>query len=138
VVILGQLAQLMAKICPHSVGDVIFRATATSPQTDYPGTTWVKLPADVMIRTANMAASNILQTGGRDSVTLSINEMPAHSHDLQAYPSNTALDGGTSNRRSVDVGNSQLDSQVIKSAGGGQAFSILNSHITVVGWRRTA
>ncbi|HBE9182436.1 TPA: hypothetical protein KNH08_005382 [Serratia fonticola] len=138
VVILGQLAQLMTKICPHSVGDVIFRATATSPQTDYPGTTWVKLPADVMIRTANMAASNILQTGGRDSVTLSINEMPAHSHDLQAYPSNTALDGGSSNRRSVDAGNSQLDSQVIKSAGGGQAFSILNSHISVVGWRRTA
>lgn len=138
VVILGQLAQLMAKICPHSVGDVVFRATATSPQTDYPGTTWVKLPADVMIRTANMAASNILQTGGRDSVTLSINEMPAHTHDLQAHESNTALDGGSSNRRSIDVSDPRLESQVIKSAGGGQAFSILNSHVTVVGWRRTA
>ncbi|NTY87777.1 hypothetical protein FCH33_13395 [Serratia fonticola] len=135
---IDKLLSDLSKVCPHRINDVIFRASNVSPTTDYPGTTWVKLPNDAMIRTANATASNILQTGGRDSVTLTINELPAHSHDLQAHESNTALDGGSSNRRSIDVGDPRTDSTVIKSTGNGQAFSILNSHVTVVGWRRTA
>lgn len=135
---IDKLLSDLSKACPHRINDVIFRASNVSPTTDYPGTVWAKLPNDVMIRTANAAASNILQTGGRDSVTLTTKELPEHSHGLLAYPSNTALDGGTSNRRSVDVGQPAVDGQVIKPAGEGQGFSILNSHVVVVGWRRTA
>ncbi|OKP28434.1 phage tail-collar fiber domain-containing protein [Serratia fonticola] len=124
-------------LCPHKVGDVVFRANSASPAQDYPGTTWSQLPPDVMIRTANAAATNIMNTAGRDNVTLSIKEMPAHTHNLQAHESNTALDGGGSSRRSIDVGDPRLEGQVIKSAGEGQAFSIVNGHVVVMAWQRT-
>jgi hypothetical protein len=133
-----QLLSALATACPHRVNDVVFRATNVSPANDYPGTAWERLPADAMIRTANAAASNILATSGGDSVTLTVNELPAHSHGLKAYPSNTAIDGGSSGRRSVEPGQAAVDGDAITATGGGKAFSVLNRNVAVMAWRRTA
>lgn len=152
--------------CPHEVGDVIFRANNVSPVTSYPGTTWTDL-------NASYGSSNImiggtpLTTGGSDSVTLGVANIPSHAHSftgssggagaqtlgLRAYRSNTALEGGTSNRLSVDVTtpfNTSDDlitpipnhthpiSGTIGATGSGQAFSVVSKYVQLRAWMRTA
>ncbi|OKP31374.1 hypothetical protein [Serratia fonticola] len=152
--------------CPHLVGDVIFRANNISPVTSYPGTTWTDL-------NASYGSSNImiggtpLTTGGDDNVTLGVANLPSHAHPfsgssggagaqtlgLRAYRSNTALEGGTSNRLSVDVTtpfNTSDDlitpipnhthpiSGTIGNTGSGQAFSVVSKYVQLRAWMRTA
>ncbi|CAI1599037.1 Uncharacterised protein [Serratia fonticola] len=152
--------------CPHDVGDVIFKGNNSNPNTRYPGTTWVDL-------NTNYGSSNImiggvpLSTGGSDTVTLSEANLAPHIHTfsgstggagaqtlgLRAYRSNTALDGGSSNRLSVDFTspfNTSDDlitpvqnhthpvSGTIGSAGSGQAFSIVSKYVQLRAWMRTA
>lgn len=62
------------------VGTVIFRGDAANPNQLFPGTTWVKLPANQVIRTAAENASDVLTTGGADSVSLNNDNLPSHSH----------------------------------------------------------
>ena len=64
--------------------------------------------------------------------------MPEHSHGLKAYHSNTALEGGWSERRSVDASNGTISDDVITSAGGGKEFSVLNAYVHVRGWMRVS
>ncbi len=132
----------------------------------YPGTTWVDL-------NANYGSSNImiggtpLSTGGNDSVTLGVANLPshshgfsgssggagAHSHGLRAYESNTALDGRGSKRRSIEVDwpfNSSDDlistvgdhthtiSGTIGNTGSGQSFSVVSKYVQLRAWMRTA
>ncbi|MFC0228944.1 hypothetical protein [Serratia aquatilis] len=84
VVILGQLAQLVTKICPHSVGDVVFRAHSRSPATDFPGTTWIDLSASNAARFIRLAsaAGNAMETGGRDTSAIMLlpEHTPPHTH----------------------------------------------------------
>lgn len=62
------------------VGTVMFRGDAANPNQLFPGTTWVKLPANQVIRTAAENASDVLTTGGADSVSLNNDHLPSHSH----------------------------------------------------------
>lgn len=123
-------------LCPHKVGYVLFKASGTSPAQDYPGTTWAQLPPDVMIRTANAAGNNIGITSGQDSVTLSINEMPEHSHDLLGYAPNAAPGNGMLTNFTVDSSVTSISKQVIKNSGGGKSFSIINRHVVIIAWER--
>lgn len=66
----------------HPVGSVIFRADSANPNNLYPGTTWVKVAAGRTIRTASESGSDILSTGGNDSVALDGNNLPSHSHSF--------------------------------------------------------
>ncbi|WP_447875332.1 phage tail protein [Serratia fonticola] len=152
--------------CPHLVGDVIFRANNISPVTSYPGTTWTDL-------NASYGSSNImiggtpLSTGGSDSVTLGVVNLPshshgfsgssggagAHSHGLRSYRSNTALDGGSSNRESIDIttpfntsddlissvgDHTHTVSGTIGNTGSGQSFSVVSKYVQLRAWMRTA
>jgi microcystin-dependent protein len=154
------------ELCPHKVGDVIFRGNNNNPATDYPGTTWQDLNTSYNSRSI-MIGSIPLTTGGTDDVTLSVTQLPnhghtfsgstggggAHAHGLRSYSSNTALEGGTSNRQSIDVTTnfnttSDLISAVsdhthsvtgtIGSTGGGQSFSVISRYLQVRAWMRTA
>ncbi|QDH45699.1 tail fiber protein [Pantoea phage vB_PagM_AAM37] len=62
------------------VGTVMFRGDAANPNQLFPGTTWVKLPANQVIRTSAENASDVLTTGGADSVSLNNDHLPSHSH----------------------------------------------------------
>lgn len=152
--------------CPHDVGDVIFKGNNTDPNVRYPGTTWVDL-------NTNYGSSNImiggtpLSTGGNDSVTLGVANLPSHSHSfsgssgcagaqtlgLRAYRSNTALDGGASDLLSVDIttpfntsddlitpilNHTHTISGTIGNTGSGQAFSVVSKYVQLRAWMRTA
>jgi hypothetical protein len=74
------------------------------------------------------------KTGGAKVHTLSIAEMPAHTHEVRAGLFNSTTDGNF-----VDtVPTAQGTNPVTTSTGGGQAHNNLQPYITVFMWKRTA
>ncbi|MNG64361.1 Tail fiber protein [compost metagenome] len=123
--------------CPFPVGYVMLMGNNTDPRVVYPGTDWQDLNGTYDGRVISLGYDN-LGTGGSNSVTLGVEHMPPHGHGLKAYHSNTSLDGGSSNRYSVDPTNGAIASDVITSTGGGESFNVTNAYVHVRGWMRTA
>lgn len=70
----------------------------------------------------------MLNYGGNKEKTLSISELPPHSHDI-AYNKKNAAGGGA--ERPLDNSGTSTDTQKTSSTGGGSAFSILNPYRVV-------
>ena len=85
------------------VGTVEFFAVGSNPATDFPGTTWVKLPPHVTIRMANATGTDVLTTGGAETVSLALVNLPAHTHGF-ALAAMAATDLGTKTTSSFDYG----------------------------------
>ena len=60
--------------CPYKVGDLLVTTRAADPSKEWPGTEWEQIK-DKFLR----AADN-LATGGADSLTLTLDNMPSHTH----------------------------------------------------------
>ena len=74
------------------------------------------------------------ETGGSKTHTLSINEMPAHTHTVSGIEN----PGGTGSSGSED-GTSSFDSSLTTSStGGGQAHNNMPPYLVVCMWKRTA
>lgn len=59
------------------VGEVHWFASNVNPNTEHPGTVFVRVPGlNRTVRLANETGSDILQTGGSDSITLAKNNLP--------------------------------------------------------------
>jgi hypothetical protein len=146
--------------CPHMIGDVIFRANNISPVTSYPGTTWTDL-------NANYGSSNImiggtpLTTGGSDSVTLGVANMPSHTHTFSGSTGSAGdhVHGGVPARswnyelggdnnvkfNPYDEGNTDSAGAhvhtvtgTIGNTGSGQSFSVVSKYVQLRAWMRTA
>ncbi|MGK3122923.1 hypothetical protein ACCY16_02210 [Candidatus Pantoea formicae] len=65
----------------YPVGAVKFFASNVNPNDLFPGTTWTYIGQDRVIRLAASDGSDVLGTGGTDSVTLAIQNLPAHGHE---------------------------------------------------------
>jgi len=120
------------------VGHVLHRYDDANPGTKYPGTTWSRIALGRMLVGQNAADSSfntIGETGGAKSKTLSINEIPAHTHGVSFWDPDD-----TTHYRVAGTGNdsSTAKTQQTSSAGGGQAFDIMNPYEVVAIWRRTA
>ena len=99
------------------------------------GTTWVAFAAGKMLiglDSGDTDFDTVEQTGGAKTHTLSVSEMPAHTH---TYNEPTTIDnkqgGGDSNyvsKASVSSG----------STGGGSAHNNVQPYIVVYFWKRTA
>lgn len=72
-----------AKYVPD-VGELYITKSATDPNTKWPGTTWVYLGEGLTLRTAKADFSDLGTTAGSDSVTLSVDNVPTHSHTFSA------------------------------------------------------
>ncbi|MCB6403121.1 hypothetical protein LI182_10470, partial [Schaalia odontolytica] len=68
-----------------------------NPNTALPGLTWTYLNNSVgrTIRIAAANGSDVATTGGSDSVTLSVGNLPSHTHSFSATTS--SFDYGTKN-----------------------------------------
>ena len=113
------------------VGSIIMRYDHTSPNTLYPGTTWTRIENRFLWATTS--GGTIGQTGGESEVTLSIDEIPAHSHG-SVYSQHAS---GTKSQAWYTTAGTSLAYGAVET-GGDQAHNNMPPYIQVSIWRRTA
>ena len=119
----------------YPVGSVYSSVVATSPATHFGGT-WAAFGAGkvlVGVDPSDTAFNAVEETGGSKTHTLTVDQLPAHTHDVTAME----LTSGTNNR----TGGGELSASTSiqsSSTGGGDAFNIVQPYVTVYMWKRTA
>ena len=126
----------------YPIGSIKMTTTNTNPST-YLGGTWTawgsgKVPVGVNTSDTDFATSE--QTGGEKTHTLSVNEIPAHSHRFTGVNDSTTVTAQYGNypvriyqdKKSNWNGNASWDT------GGGGAHNNLQPYITCYMWIRTA
>lgn len=119
----------------YPVGSIYMNATSsTNPGTLIGFGTWVAFGAGrvpVGIDSTDTDFDTVEETGGAKTHTLTVDEIPAHTHSVPNSGSqNNSFDSGTT------VGNDVTGTS--GSTGGGQAHNNLQPYIVVYMWKRTA
>ena len=70
--------------CPYRVGDILTTTLPDNPAVTWVGTTWQKIEGKYLKGTSGI--SNAKQTGGSNTKTLSVANMPAHNHTATQPP----------------------------------------------------
>lgn len=124
----------------HRVGDIIFSTSDENPSTIYGGTwvAWGKGQVPVGVDTSDSDFNTVEKTGGEKEHTLTVDEMPSHTHAQYVTADNQAGAGirvdytkdGTSipYPQGIDTG----------SSGENQPHNNLQPYITCYMWKRTA
>jgi hypothetical protein len=119
----------------YPVGSIYFNAAvATNPATLLGFGTWAAYGGGrVMVGVHSSGTFDGLnETGGAETHTMSVAEMPAHTHSIE--PGITG-DGGATGSAGVRVTHSANNTS---STGGGGAHNNIQPYITVYMWKRTA
>ena len=137
----GSLTNLLDTyiLSKHPVGSLEFNVSGTNPST-YLGGTWVawgtgRVP--VGIDTSQTEFDTVEETGGAKTHTLSVAEMPVHSHGYGWTSPNRSSDGSvwdTCGKTGWTGGNAHPTT----NAGSGNAHNNLQPYITCYMWKRTA
>ncbi|WGO83128.1 phage tail protein [Arsenophonus apicola] len=80
----------------YPVGIVIWFAQNKNPNTLFPNTKWQYIGENKTIRLAKADGSNVLTTGGADSIKLTEAQLPAHGH---TFSGTTSKNGSHSHKR---------------------------------------
>ena len=100
----------------------------------YGGTSWTAIEGVFLLGTSSAHA--IGSTGGEETHTLTIAEMPSHSHDVSSGA--TVFANGGANDVSQTAGSRTYTYLGINNTGGGQAHNNMPPYKTVYIWERTA
>jgi len=101
------LANSMSINTLYPVGIVVWFAQNKNPNTLFPGTTWTYIGENKTIRLGKADGTDIMTTGGADSVTLAVGNLPAHSHTFSVNTS--SFDYGTKTSSTFDYGSKQTN-----------------------------
>ena len=124
-----------AKQALMPVGTIVVLGVSTNPNTLYGFGTWTAITGRVLVGKAASGTFGTLDaTGGAETHTLTINEMPAHSHKLP-YDA-----GGSGDYPIVQVADNAANMAAPNSetVGGGAAHNNLQPYIVKYMWQRTA
>ena len=123
---------MLQKVFP--VGSLYFNATEdSSPATLFGFGTWSPIGAGRMPLSAG-AGYPAGQTGGEATHTLTVDEIPAHTHPTPTTPQAGATTGGLNTGGSYDA----RTTNTTGSAGGGGGHNNLPPYISVYIWQRVA
>lgn len=117
------------KVVPYPVGSIYMSTNSTSPASIFGGV-WLSIK-DKFLYAVGTEHSSPMQSGGAKTHTLTIDELPSHTHDLLANNGTggtVGVAGGTRTGTGFTASTNE--------AGGGQPFSIMPPYITVYMWRR--
>lgn len=92
----------------YPVGIVLWFAQNKNPNTLFPGTTWSYIGENKTIRLASANGSDVMTSGGADTITLAAANIPAHGHIFSATTS--AFDYGTKTTSTFDYGTKSTNS----------------------------
>lgn len=95
----------------YPIGIVVWFAQNKDPNELFPGTTWKYIGENKTVRLAAADGKDVMTTGGADSIKLSVDNLPAHSH---AFSGNTSSSGNHAHTRGTmnivgSVGNGKDD-----------------------------
>ena len=116
--------------CVMPVGFVLTLYSHADPNDMYPGTTWVRITNAFLW--AVDGSGTIGTTGGSKTHTLTVNELPVHSHG-SVYSQNAT---GTKSQAWYSTSGDKLAYGVVET-GGGAAHNNMPPYIQVSMWRRT-
>lgn len=125
----ARLRNIMDFVMP--VGFILHLYSHADPNTMYPGTTWVRI-SNAFLWGCD-ASGTIGQTGGEKTHTLTVDELPAHSHG-SVYSQHA---DGTKNAAWYTTAGSSIAYGPVET-GGGEAHNNMPPYVQVSIWRRTA
>lgn len=122
----------------YPVGSIYISTVSTSPATLFGGS-WTQITNRFLYAVPSNSAAKEL--GGENSHTLTVNEMPTHSHGIETwygsdqwslgYIWSRAAGNGSSNKRGGQAPSTY-------NTGGGQAHNNMPQYFTCYAWYRTA
>lgn len=112
------------------VGYILLLYSHADPNTMYPGTTWVRITNAFLW--AVDGSGSIGLTGGAKEVTLTVDQIPAHSHG-SVYSQHAS---GTKDKAWYNTAGTSVAYGTV-STGGGEAHNNMPPYIQVSVWRRT-
>ena len=126
---------ILSRIYP--VGSIYLSVDSTSPESIF-GDTWEPIPPGKMLLSAGDGYA-VESTGGEAEHTLTVDELPSHSHDM--IIKNTNENGRTDEANNSGSGSSGFENFATwhtKTTGGGKAHNNLPPYLAVYLWKRIA
>ena len=124
----------------YPVGSIYVSIKNTNPGTLYGGT-WVSFGTGrtlVGVDTSQTEFATVEKTGGEKTHTLTIEEMPAHTHKFMYRGGSTSQTNSPfAENKPIIQGSNSYGANTTKT-GGGAAHNNLQPYITVYMWKRTA
>lgn len=124
----------------YPVGSIYISVNSTSPQILFGGT-WEAIQGKFLL--ASSSTHKAGSTGGEETHTLTMGEMPEHTHPM--YVSNGGGDGSWAPNEGTYLVDSATDTQTtwwarlgMNYAGGGNAHNNMPPYLAVYMWKRTA
>jgi hypothetical protein len=140
-------AQVALKAPNYPVGAIFMSVDPTSPAVTYGGTwtVWGTGRVPVAVDTAQTEFNTVEKTGGAKTHTLTLAQMPSHSHPISPNPhDHTILNPASAGTNGVTIGiffgngNTGSTSLTIDNAGSGNSHNNLQPYITCYMWKKTA
>ena len=128
--ITSQAAEILQIVYP--VGSIYMSVNSASPATIFGFGTWEQIKDTFLLSAGDTYAAGA--TGGEATHTLTIDELPSHSHNLAAVH----YVAGANDRQFSSGGNWQQQDFDTKTTGGGQAHNNMPPYLAVYVWKRTA
>ncbi len=125
-----QMSTVIDTIYP--VGSIYMSVTSTNPGTLFTGTTWTQLKDRFLLGVGDTYTS-VNAVGGESTHTLTVNEMPSHSHTYAMPTSPVGVQSGSSS----SIRSATVNADTV-SKGGGQAHNNMPPYLVVYMWKRTA
>lgn len=124
----------------HRVGDIIFSTSDENPSTIYGGTwvAWGKGQVPVGVDTSDSDFKTVEKTGGEKEHTLTVVEMPSHTHAQYVTSDNQAGGGIRVDYTKDGTSLPYLQGIDTGSSGENQPHNNLQPYITCYMWKRTA
>jgi len=122
----------------YPIGSIYINAgVATNPGTLLGFGTWSAFGTGrtiVGVDSSDTDFDAVRETGGAKTHTLTVSEIPSHTHPIQVFNESGSPDGDVGG----DSSSSSLGTTNTQATGGGSAHNNLQPYITAYMWRRTA
>ena len=122
----------------YPVGSIYINAgVATNPGTLLGFGTWTAFGTGrtiVGVDSSDTDFDTVRETGGSKTHTLTVDELPSHTHSITVFNESGGPDGDVGG----DSSSTSLGTVNTAATGGGSAHTIVQPYITAYMWRRTA
>ena len=121
----------------YPVGSIYMSVNSTNPGYLFGGT-WTQIKDTFLLSAGDTYTAG--NTGGEATHTLTVQEMPSHTHSWNGFAS-LDTDAGDSRRQAINAQRYNQDptqSGTINNTGGGQAHNNMPTYLVVYMWKRTA